>query len=148
MGNLSNEIRDRNNQIEFLRNEVVARLEVINYSIFRIKICSANTADSIRALKCELDKVNDIKSKINRLDLKMEELDLSQQDSIKTLKDEMPRIILDLENVTRERGDKKFAEFLERLEELRDELKGSSMEKTLDVAAKRATILGTVILFL
>ena len=78
----------------------------------------------------------------------MEELDLSQQDSIKTLKDEMPRIILDLENVTRERGDKKFAEFLERLEELRDELKGSSMEKTLDVAAKRATILGTVILFL
>lgn len=64
------------------------------------------------------------------------------------LKDEMPRIILDLENVARERGDKKFAEFLERLEELRDELKGSSMEKTLDVAAKLATILGTVILFL
>jgi len=140
----SKEIKDKDDQIKYLRGKVITRLDNVNYNIFRIKIRSADAADSLRALKWELDQVKDIKSDFDRLERKVEDLDVSQQDTLRELKEEMPRIIEDLEKVARERDDQNFDEVLERLEAL----KRSPKREVFELATQLVSIVGLLICLL
>jgi len=141
MGDMAKQVEEQEKEIEFLRDEVIDRLKTVNYNIFRIKIRSADAANSLGALKWELDKITIIKSDFDRLDRKLEYLDVSQQQAIRELKGEMPRIIDDLEEVARGRMDNRFDKVLESLDSLKKSLKRDAFE----LASQLASIVGILI---
>jgi len=122
-------------------DEANKKLDSIIYSISRIKIRSADAADSLRALKWELDQVKAIKSDVEGLDRKVEDLDVSQQQVLQELKAEMPRIIEDLETLARGRDDEVSQEILKKLENL----KRSPGEMVFDRASGLASIVGLLL---
>jgi len=133
-----------------MRKEVLRELEQmnekldnINYNIFKLKIHSANAADSLRALKWELDKVKAIQSDVEGLGDKVEDLGLSQQQVLLELKSEMPRIIEELEELVkaREVDDKRCQDILNELQTLRN----SPEETILNQAGNLTGIIGLVL---
>jgi len=138
---LSKEIKDRDDQINYLRKEVITRLDNINYNIFRIKIRSADASDSLGALKVELDKVKDIKSDFDRLERRLEDLDVSQQEALMELNSQMPRLITDLEMLAKGCDDQLSQKILKKL----DGLKRSRKETIFERAASLASIVSLLI---
>ena len=67
MEHFSMRIKDKDDQITYLRNEVLVRLENINFHIFKINIRSGDVAQSLRALECELQKIKKIKDDLDRV---------------------------------------------------------------------------------
>jgi len=141
---LSQQIVEKDAWIGYLRDEVIGRLKNINYNIFKLKISSANAADSLRALKWELDRINAIKLDIDGLGSKVEDLEVSQQQSLMELEEKIPRIIRELETLAKSRNNQLSREILEKL----DDMKRSPEETIFERAANLASIVGLLIALL
>ncbi len=122
-------------------DEMNNKLDGIIYNISRIKIRSADAADGLRSLKKGLDQIKAIKSDIDGLDSKVEDLDISHQQALQELKIQMPRLICELETIAKDRDDKLCREILVKL----DGLKRSSEETIFERAASLASIVSLLI---
>jgi len=119
MENYYQKVQDSKEQIIFLRNEVLARLDAINHHVFKLNIQSANAAQSLRALGCELEKIKKIKSDLDRLGLKLDDLGISQQQALGELSENLPRILNELEMIARDIDDPNTKEILDKLNTLK-----------------------------
>lgn len=117
-----------NIEMEAYEGKIIQKLDNIIYNISRIKISSADSADSLRALKWELDRIKAVRSDVDGLGSKVEGLEFSQQRVLQELKAEMPRIVEELETLAKAREvyDKKYQRILDELQILR-----SSPEETI-----------------
>ena len=124
-----------------VKDEVIGRLKNINYSIFRLKISSANAADGLRALKWELDRVKSIKSDVDGLGRKVGDFGVSQHQVLLELEAQMPRIIEELETLAEGRDDQASQEILKKL----NELKRSPKEMVFERASGLASIVSLLL---
>ena len=141
MENFYRQIQERDKSIDYLRKEVIIRLDNINYNIFRIKIVSGNATGALAALKWELKKIDSIKADMSRIDQRLEDLDVFQQRAIIELKHEMPRIIGELKELVLELDDKQILGILEELQTL----KKSQKEVVFEDAASLITIVSFIL---
>jgi HEAT repeat protein len=119
MENFSKQIQDKDEQINYLRKEILARLDNINHHVFRLSIQSSNAAQSLRILEYELEKIKKIKSDLDRLSLKMDDLGIHQQKALQELHDNMPRILDDLKNIAENLDNPRMQEILDKLQALK-----------------------------
>jgi len=138
---LSQKIVEKDEWIGYLKDDLISRINNINYNIFKLKVDSANAADSLRAMKWELDQIKVIKSDIDGLGSKVGDLEASQMQVLQELEVQMPRIIEELEMLARDRDDQLSREILEKL----DSLKMSPGEKIFERAAGLASIVSLLI---
>ena len=151
MENLSRRIGDKDDQIIYLRAEVLARLDNINFHVFKISIRSADVAQSLRGLEYELQKIKKIKDDLDRLGQSMDDLGIHQQQALQELQESAPKIIIELEEIVKkddlDDSDKQEApgsirkEILNRLQALMDSPAGAA----LNLAADLSSIIGLIL---
>ncbi|MCX6676718.1 MAG: HEAT repeat domain-containing protein [Methanothrix sp.] len=151
MENFSMQIRDKDDQIAYLRGEVLARLETINFHIFKINIRSGDVAQNLRSLECELQKMKKIKDDLDRVGRKLDDLGIHQQQVLWELQESTPKLIRELEEIIKkdeldDSGKQKvprglWHELLNRLQAL----KASPAGATLDLAAALSSIISLIL---
>jgi len=151
MENFSRQIGDKDDQIIYLRNEVLARLDNINFHVFKISIRSANVAQSLRALEYELQKIKKIKDDLERLGQSAEDLGIHQQQALQELQESAPKLIKELEEITK-RDELNDSDKQEVPSSLRQELlnrlqalKASPEGAILDLAASLSSIISLIL---
>lgn len=151
MENFSNQIGDKDDQIAYLRGEVLARLESVSFQIFRANIRSGDVAQTLRALEYELLRIQKIKNDLDRLGQKLDNLGILQQKALQELQENAPRLIWELEQIIKksdfdETGKHEVLsgwkqELLDKLQALKSSPEGA----TLDLAAALSSIISLVL---
>ena len=103
MENLYNQIGDKDDQINYLKNEILARLDNINFHVFKISIRSADTAQSLRVLEYELQKIKKIKDDLDRLGQTVDDLGIYQRQALQELQKSAPSLIRELKEIVKEK---------------------------------------------
>ncbi len=140
MEELKKEVDDRDQWIEYLRNSVIARLDNINYNIFKLNIRSSNASHLLQALLWEIEKLVSLKFNMDRLDLSLESLKVPQQQVLCVLEAEMPRITNELKGLCKDRKDPEVHKILEKL----DALETPNWKTILDVSGVLISIISLI----
>jgi hypothetical protein len=153
MENFSRQIRDKDDQITYLRDKVLARIDNINFHVFKISIRSADMAQSLRVLDYELQKMKKIKDDLNRLGQSVDDFGICQQQALQELQESAPKLISELEEITKtdgldDSGEREIPSSLrqEILNKLQA-IKASPAGTTLDLAAALSSIISLILTF-
>lgn len=151
MVNYTIQIHDRDDQINYIKNEVLTKLDNINYHVFRINIKSANATQSLRTLEYELAKIKTIKADLDRLGQGLNDLGIQQKQALRVLQDNAPKLITEVEEIVKtddfDDSRKKEVssgwrqEILNRLQALKASPEGA----TLDLAAALSSIISLIL---
>jgi hypothetical protein len=151
MENLTKQIGDKDDQIIYLRDGILTRLDNINFHVFKISIRSADVIQGLKALEYELQKIKKIKDDLDRLGQSVDDLGIRQQQALRELQESAPKLIRELEEITNKddlrdaskqeipRGSKQ--EILNRLQALKDSPAGA----VLDLAASLSSIISLIL---
>jgi hypothetical protein len=151
MESFSKEIADKNEQIKYLQRDIIIRLDTIDYHIFKIKITSFDSKQSLMILQHELNKVNKIKNDLDRLGQRLEDLGIYQQKSLFELQENMPRILDDLANIAiaSNQNDNKMQDIIKRLQILKKSRVESCFDQFfLSQIADVISIIGVLLAFM
>jgi len=143
MENLSQQIEglksegdEKDRWIEYLREQVIIRLNDVNFNVFKLRIHSSDAARYLFALKTELQKIELLKADLDRLGRNLEDLDINQRNSLFELKSEMPRIVEQLEDLAKTQKSIEAQKILEDLQSL----KRTPSEKFIETAGLLVSI--------
>jgi hypothetical protein len=151
MVNLSEQIGEKNDQIAYLREAVLARLDTINFHIFKINIRSGDMFQNLRVLEYELQKIRKIKEDLDRLGQKLDGFDIHRQQALRELRESAPGLIMEMEEIIKGHDFREPVkqevpaswrqELLSRLQAL----KASPAGATLDLAAALSSIISLIL---
>ncbi|MCK4797582.1 MAG: HEAT repeat domain-containing protein [Spirochaetes bacterium] len=82
---------------EFLKDDILSKLDNISFGISKLKIRSGEIVPSLRNIEKELDKLKPIETKLNGLESSLTEFKHLTENDIQRLNDEITRLALEIE---------------------------------------------------
>lgn len=135
-------IESQNEQIGYLKDAIAAKLDSINYDIFRIKINSADITPGLRALKKEIDKIKNIKVNLDAIDCSFNKLEASLDQHILLSHSDIDHLIEQIEKVLLNYpNNQQIVKILSQL----DKLNKTNKEILFDRIAGLSSIIGLVL---
>ena len=138
-------VSSQKEQIDYLKNIIDARLKIINYDIFRIKISSGDIASNLRAVKTEADEIKSIKNSLNAIGSSVQNFEDSLDQYFLISHSDIDQLVDQIEKIVADRTETpQTKSILDRLMQM----KKSKREILFDRIVSLSSIIGLVLTIL
>jgi HEAT repeat protein len=146
ISNLKDKLAERDRWIEYLRDVVLKRLDIINYSVFKLKLRSGEIIPTLRGIQTELNRLKTIQTDLKNFGLSLMDLGNVQHQDLHSLNEEITRLAGEIETkVIPQLPETSDAQRV--IEELQD-LKQSKGEAWFNRAAALSSIISLILAIL